>query len=79
MTDEEILKKEADFADSNYAPYANDLNINPEMFRQYADPKYFWDWREFSAHLLGELKDKCVLDLGCGMGEEAVYFAKLLR
>jgi SAM-dependent methyltransferase len=74
---EEQLQHEAAFADEHYAPYAQNLDINPAMLRKYTDPKNLWDWREFGAHMLGPVNGCELLDLGCGMGEEAMYFAKL--
>ncbi|HEX4591806.1 MAG TPA: class I SAM-dependent methyltransferase [Gemmataceae bacterium] len=72
-----ILQAEAAFADGEYAPQRHALAISPRMYRKYAEPRYCWDWREFSAQLLGNVAEKALLDYGCGMGEEAVYFAKL--
>ena len=71
------LRDEADFANADYAPYADDLAINPTMFRRYAQPSQLWDWRQMAALLLGDIADKKLLDFGCGMGEESIYFAKL--
>lgn len=72
-----VLREEADFANQDYAPYANQLDIDPSMFRKYTTPVELWDWRQMGALLLGELAGKDLLDYGCGMGEESVYFAKL--
>lgn len=72
-----VLRDEASFANEDYAPYADDLSINPTMFRRYQTPSELWDWRQLAALLLGELAGKDLLDLACGMGEESVYFAKL--
>ena len=33
-----VLRDEAAFADRDYAPYANDLAVNPVMFRRYRAP-----------------------------------------
>jgi len=74
---DEVLRDEASFANQDYAPYADDLSINPEMFRRYRTPSDLWDWRQLAALLMGELSGKDLLDLACGMGEESVYFAKL--
>ena len=74
---EQIIAEEAKFADEHYQPYAEDLDINPTMFRKYSHPSQMWDWRQRAALLMGDLAGKKVLDLGCGMGEETVYFAKL--
>lgn len=74
---DDMLRDEVAFANRTYAPYAGDLAMNPKMFRKYAMPTALWDWRQRAAMLLGEITGKDLLDLGCGMGEEAVYFAKL--
>jgi SAM-dependent methyltransferase len=72
-----VLREEADFANQDYTPHANHLEINPAMFRRYQTPSDLWDWRQMAALLLGDLTGKDLLDFGCGMGEESVYFAKL--
>jgi SAM-dependent methyltransferase len=72
-----VLRAEADFANQDYSPYANVLEINPTMFRRYQRPQDLTDWRQLSALLLGDVRGKDLLDYGCGMGEESVYFAKL--
>jgi SAM-dependent methyltransferase len=72
-----VLRDEAHFANEDYAPYADDLKVNPEMFRRYRAPRDLWDWRQLAALLLGEVAGKDLLDMACGMGEESVYFAKL--
>lgn len=74
---DDIRHEEAEFANRDYAPFANDLEVNSGMFRKYAEPSNLWDWREMSAILMGDLRGKALLDYGCGMGEESVYFAKL--
>jgi 2-polyprenyl-3-methyl-5-hydroxy-6-metoxy-1,4-benzoquinol methylase len=74
---DEVLRDEASFANQDYAPYANDLAINPKMFRRYHTPSELWDWRQLAALLLGDVNGKDLLDMACGMGEESVYFAKL--
>jgi SAM-dependent methyltransferase len=74
---DKVLRDEADFANEDYRPYADNLDINPGMFRRYERPEALWDWRQMSALLLGDLAGKQLLDFGCGMGEESVYFAKL--
>jgi SAM-dependent methyltransferase len=73
----EQIHQEAAFADCHYQRYANDLKMNPRMFAKYSHPKELWDWRQYGATLIGPLKGARLLDLGCGMGEESVYFAKL--
>ncbi len=72
-----ILREEAAFANRDYEPYADLLEINPTMFERYAAPQNLWEWRQMSALLFGDVAGKDLLDLGCGMGEESVYFAKL--
>lgn len=72
-----VLREEAEFANRDYAPYANDLSISPTMFERYVSPAQLWDWRQLAILLLGDIAGKDLLDLGCGMGEEAIYFAKL--
>jgi SAM-dependent methyltransferase len=72
-----VLREEADFANRDYAPHADQLEINPDMFRRYQSPTELWDWRQRSALLLGDIAGKDLLDLGCGMGEESIYFSKL--
>src|SRR5262245_18272230 len=74
---DDVLRDEADFANEDYAPYADNLAINPEMFRRYTTPTDLWDWRQLAALLLGDVGGKDLLDMACGMGEESVYFAKL--
>ena len=72
-----VLRDEADFANQDYAPLANQVAINPNMLRRYRSPEQLHDWRQMSAVLLGDIAGKDLLDYGCGLGEEAVYFAKL--
>src|SRR5437879_3547839 len=74
---EQQLRQEAEFADRHYASYANQLGVNPGMLEKYTHPKQLWDWRQYGAMQLGPVKGQSVLDLGCGMGEESVYFALL--
>jgi cyclopropane fatty-acyl-phospholipid synthase-like methyltransferase len=74
---DDVLREEARFADRAYAPYADQLEISPGMFAKYAAPANLADWRQLAAVLLGDLAGRALLDYGCGMGEEAVYFAKL--
>jgi len=72
-----VLRDEADFANEDYTPHADNLAINPEMFRRYHTPSELWDWRQLAALLMGDVTGKDLLDMACGMGEESVYFAKL--
>jgi len=73
----QALETEAAFADSEYVSFEHDLSINQRFFEKYAHPRYWCDWRQFAAHLMGDVAGKTILDYGCGMGEEAVFFAKL--
>jgi SAM-dependent methyltransferase len=70
-----VLADEAQFADSRYAPYKEDLDIDPDMLRKYANARHAWDIREKGCILLGDVRGKYLLDYGCGMGEETIYFA----
>ena len=72
-----VLRDEAEFANRDYAPYSENVEINIAMFRKYARPTALWDWRQLGALLMGDVSGKELLDYGCGMGEEAIYFAKL--
>ena len=74
---DEVLNQEAEFADDQYREHADDLDIAEKMFTKYSNPVDMWDWRQRSAVLMGDLKGKSFLDYGCGMGEEAIYVAKL--
>ena len=77
LPEERILEQEAGFADEHYATYEEDLDINPEFYRRYAAPRYMYNWREKAASLLGDVTGQTLLDYGCGMGEEAIYFARM--
>jgi 2-polyprenyl-3-methyl-5-hydroxy-6-metoxy-1,4-benzoquinol methylase len=71
------LRDEAEFSDASYRVHGNELDINPVMFSKYSRPTDMWDWRQFAATLMGDIRGKQLLDFGCGMGEETVYFASL--
>jgi len=72
-----VLREEADHANEDYAPNADNLEINESMFVRYRSPQDVTDWRQMASMLLGDLRGMELLDYGCGMGEESVYFAKL--
>lgn len=73
MTEEKdtILKEEEDFHDQ----WAKEINPNNlyvlEAFEGPVSPEY-----RFAIELLGKIKDRKVLNPGCGAGEEAVYLTK---
>jgi SAM-dependent methyltransferase len=77
MKNQKVLADEARYADHCYSQWESNLEINPKMFRLYAEPKDESEPREAAARLLGPVAGKDLLDFGCGMGEEAVYFAAL--
>jgi SAM-dependent methyltransferase len=73
----EVIKKEAAFADAEYASCEGRLEIDARMLEKYAAPRQLWDWRQLGGCLLGNIAGKSVLEVGCGIGEEAVYLAQL--
>jgi hypothetical protein len=56
-----VLRDEAAFANEDYRPHADQLAINPDMFRRYHSPSQMWDWRQRSASLLGNVAGKELL------------------
>ena len=71
------LSQEALFADASYSGYEHNLQIQPHLMAQYQRPKNMWNPRERIASFLGPVTGKRVFDFGCGMGEEAMYFARM--
>ncbi|HWN72077.1 MAG TPA: class I SAM-dependent methyltransferase [Haliangium sp.] len=71
------LRDEALFSDADYRVHMDNLNINPTMLSKYSEPRDRWDWRQFAAMSMGDIEGKSLLDFGCGMGEESIYFARL--
>jgi ubiquinone/menaquinone biosynthesis C-methylase UbiE len=71
------LSQEALFADASYARYEHDLHIQPQLSESYAKPGHMWNPRERIASFLGPVKGKRIFEFGCGMGEEAMYFARM--
>ena len=60
-----VLAAESEFADRDYAPYANLLDINPNMFRRYTTPDDLSDWRQLSSLLaiaptFGEVREVAI-------------------
>lgn len=71
------LAEEAAFADAEYLGWQAGTAINERMFAKYANPRQRWDWRQFAAMQLGDMRGKRMLDYGCGQGEESAYFLRL--
>lgn len=66
-----IAKKEEDFHD-NWAKQADLENILvDEYFESCTTPE-----NKYILNKLGDLKGKKLLDIGCGLGESSIYFAK---
>src|SRR5688572_29954928 len=59
---DDVLRDEAEFSNADYAPYADDLAIQPQMFGKYTNPTDLWDWRQMAALLLGDIAGKDLLD-----------------
>jgi SAM-dependent methyltransferase len=76
-SEQERLREEANFADSEYSAMLGDNHISMRMLAKYRYPRRMWDWRQRAARLLGDIRGKTFLDYGCGQGEEAAYFAAL--
>jgi 2-polyprenyl-3-methyl-5-hydroxy-6-metoxy-1,4-benzoquinol methylase len=78
MNEEEILKNEVEFFDAFYSPHSQQLAINTKVFNKfYAHPRAAWEPLQRVSMYLGNLDGMRLLDVGCGMGEEAIFFAKL--
>lgn len=76
--EEKNLNHEVEFFDAFYAPYSQRLALNTEVFNKfYAHPQAVWAPIQRVSMYLGNLSGMRVLEMGCGMGEEAIYFAKL--
>ncbi|HUI78286.1 MAG TPA: class I SAM-dependent methyltransferase [Bryobacteraceae bacterium] len=73
----ERLSQEALFADVSYAYHEHDLRIRPHLSAWYETPKHMWNPRERIARFLGPVTGKRLFDFGCGMGEEAMYLARM--
>jgi SAM-dependent methyltransferase len=71
------LSQEAFFADVSYSYYEDNLHIQPHLMTHYERPKNMWNPRERIASFLGPVTGKRVFDFGSGMGEEAMYFARM--
>src|SRR5688572_17235376 len=55
---------------------SNDLRIKDQIIQRYKNPPANTMYSlEYSYHLLGDVKDKVVLDYGCGLGDNSVLLA----
>lgn len=77
MEYQERLAIEAEFSDREYQDAIQNLNLNDYMFSLYKPPYRLWQPRSYAASLFGDLAGKKILDYGCGIGEESLYFALL--
>lgn len=66
-----ILKKEENFHDE----WANSVNLDDVLVDEFFEACTSPENRQI-IKWLGDIKDKKVLELGCGLGEASVYFAK---
>ena len=67
-------QSEASFFDEYYEPVRL---LDPATLKRYSPPHRKRFNKEFRFHLLGDLKGKTVLDVGCGDGTNAVTLAAL--
>jgi len=78
LSPSERAAHEKQFFDTEWKKHAMvDFNVNPKMFALYTKPADLSDWRQRTALLMGDLAGRRILDYGCGIGEEATYFALL--
>ena len=68
---EEVLEREKEFHD-NWASEINPESLNVESFFESSTAPE----NRFILTQLGNVKGKTLLDIGCGAGENSVYFAK---
>src|SRR6202171_1203738 len=71
------LAQEAEFSD----PWAEEKGNHPEpldpaVLERYRTPGNMYP-KEYCFRLLGDLRDKTILDVGCGEGEDGMILAKL--
>src|SRR5689334_25093379 len=77
MTVAANLSQEAGFFDAQACENAKRLEpVDPAVLRRYAHPGRLYP-KEECFRLLGEVKGKTVLDVGCGEGEDAMLLASL--
>ena len=71
------LAQEAEFFDRWAEQRAKDLEpLDPAVLERYRRPGKLYP-KEYSFRLLGDLRDKTILDVGCGEGEDGMILAKL--
>jgi 2-polyprenyl-3-methyl-5-hydroxy-6-metoxy-1,4-benzoquinol methylase len=66
-------REEASFFDA-HAP-AEARGLDPRVVARYARARRFWFNKEYRFRILGPLAGSRVLDVGCGMGENAILLA----
>ncbi|HZX94182.1 MAG TPA: class I SAM-dependent methyltransferase [Myxococcales bacterium] len=77
MSDAAQLKQEAEFFDRWAEESIKKLQpIDPRIVDRYRSPGK-WYPKEYCITLLGDLRGKRILDVGCGEGEDAILLAKL--
>lgn len=77
MSDAAQLKQEAEFFDRWAEESIRKLEpIDPRVVERYRSPGKRYP-KEYCINLLGDLRGKRILDVGCGEGEDAVLLAKL--
>jgi len=71
------LAQEAEFFDRWAGQRAKDLEpLDPAVLERYRTPGKLYP-KEYSFRLLGDLREKTILDVGCGEGEDGMILAKL--
>jgi SAM-dependent methyltransferase len=77
MSEAAHLEREAEFFDRWAGESIQALEpIDPRIVARYRQPRWLYP-KEYCIGLLGDLRGKQILDVGCGEGEDAVLFAKL--
>src|SRR5512133_3362811 len=70
-------RSEAEFFDETATrASANGDAIDPAVFERYASRRRPWLRREYCLGLLREVRGKTVLDVGCGLGDDAILLAR---
>lgn len=76
VADQTRWQQEVEFFDEWASKHAAVSAIDPRVVSRYRSPGHIFP-KEYCCRLLGDLKDKIVLDLGCGEGENSVLLARL--